>query len=182
MLATLLLAALSVLAAQRRAPLRLLWRTRWLSLVLLFGYAYSLPGESLWPALGGAAPSLEGARQGVFQAARLMVLLLWLDLLVLRQPGHELLAGLYQLMRLFSWLGFDPRRAALRLGLTLRAIETMERGKGNLRSLLKLDSRVDLTQQLPVRIQLRLSPPRFLDLAVPGLLCAALLVAWLAAT
>lgn len=179
MLPILLLAALLALIVQRRAPFRLLWRTRWLLLVLLFGYAYSVPGEPVWQAWGSVAPTWEGGRHGVEQAARLIVLLLWLDMLVLRLPANELLAGLYQLIRAFSWIGLDPRRTALRLGLTLRAIEDMERGRGNLRSLLKLDFQVDVTQQLPQQIHLRLSPLRFVDVAVPGMVFAGLLAAWL---
>jgi energy-coupling factor transport system permease protein len=179
MLPILLLVALLALIVQRRAPLRLLWRTRWLLLVLLLGYAYSLPGEPVWQALGSASPSWEGGRHGVEQAARLIVLLLWLDMLVLCLPANELLAGLYQLMRPLSWIGLDPRRAALRLGLTLRAIEDLERGRGNLRGLLKLDVQADLTQQMPQQIQLRLSPLRFVDVAAPGLVFAGLLGTWL---
>jgi energy-coupling factor transport system permease protein len=175
MLPVLLLLALLVLIMQRRAPLRLVWRTRWLLLVLFFGYAYSLPGEPVWLAWGSAAPTWEGVRHGAEQAARLIVLLLWLDMLVLRLPAQELLAGLYQLLRVFTWLGLDPRRVALRLGLTLRAIEDMERGRGNLRSLLKLDFQVDLPQQ----IHLHLSPLRLVDVAIPTLVFAGLLGAWL---
>lgn len=178
MLSILLLTALLALIAQKRAPLRLVWRTRWLLLVLLFGYAYSLPGEPVWPALGGASPAWEGVRHGALQAARLIILLLWLDMLILRLPAKDLLAGLYQLLRLFSWTGLDPCRAALRLGLTLRAIEAMERGKGNLRGLLKLDFQVELPQQ----IQISLFPPRFVDLASIGLICAGLLGFWLTQT
>lgn len=175
LLPILLMLALSLLLVQRRAPIRLIWRTRWLLLVLLFGYAYSLPGEPLWPALGTASPSWEGGLHGMEQVIRLIVLLLGLDMLVLRLPANELLAGLYQLMRPFSAFGLDPNSAALRVGLTLRAIETMERGRGNLRGLLKLDFQVDLPQQ----IQLRLLPLRFVDVAVPGLLMAAVVAAWL---
>lgn len=175
MLLILLLMALSVLIMQRRTPFRLLWRTRWLLLVLFWGYAYSLPGESVWQAWGSAAPSWEGVRHGAEQAARLIVLLLWLDILVLRLSAHELLAGLYQLIRPVSRIGLDPSRVALRLGLTLRAIEDMERGRGNLRSLLTLDFQADLPQQ----IQLHLSPLRLFDVAVPGLVLAGLLGAWL---
>lgn len=175
MLPMLLFVALGALIAQRRAPLRLLWRTRWLLLMLMFGYAYSFPGESIWPALGNLAPSWEGARYGVEQAARLIVLLLWLDVLVLRLPANELLSGLYQLIRPFSRIGVDPGRVALRLGLTLRAIEHMERGQGNLKRLLKLDLEVDLPEQ----VQLHLRQPRLIDVLIPGFILAWLLTQWL---
>jgi hypothetical protein len=109
------------------------------------------------------------------QAARLTVLLLWLDILVLRLSSEALLAGLLQLIRPFSIIGLDPRRAALRLGLTLRAIEVMERGRGNVRSLLELDYEPDL----PQRIQLNLLPLRAIDLAIPCLLFIGLLSQWM---
>lgn len=175
MLPALLLLALAMLIMVRRMPFRLIWRTRWLLLVLLFGYAYSLPGTPVSTLLAEFSPSWEGLRHGMEQAARLTVLLLWLDILVLRLSSEALLAGLLQLMRPFSIIGLDPRRAALRLGLTLRAIEGMERGRGNVRSLLELDYEPDL----PQRIQLNLLPLRAIDLAIPGLLFIGLLSQWM---
>ncbi len=186
----LLLLAVALLIVQRRAPLRLLWRTRWLLLILLLGYAYSMPGDSVWQALGGFAPTWQGLQHGAGQAVRLIVLLLWLDALVLRLPADELLSGLYQLLQPLllpplSWLGFKPSRIALRLGLTLRAIEEVERGRGNLKRLLTADFSPDFSPgfsssapeaALPHRVQLRLSPLRVIDVAVPaGLLCVMLL-------
>lgn len=175
MLPVLLLLAILALSRQRRIPLRLIWRTRWLLLVLLLGYAYSMPGEPVSQVLGRFSPSWEGVQHGFEQAARLVVLLLGLEVLVLRLSAEALLSGLYQLLRPFSRLGVDPCRAALRLGLTLRAIEGMERGRGNLRNLLQLD----FAPELPQRIQLRLHAWRTLDIAVPGLLCMGLLSQWL---
>jgi len=175
MLAVLLLLAMLALSMQRRMPLRLIWRTRWLLLVLLFGYAYSVPGEPVWQTLGRFSPSWQGGWHGLEQAARLVVLLLWLDVLVLRLSAEVLLAGLYQLLHPFSRFGVDPRRAALRLGLTLRAIEGLERGRGNLRNLLQLDYEPELPQQ----IQLRLHAWRMLDIVVPGLICMGLMSHWL---
>lgn len=175
MLPALLLLAVGMLMMARRMPFRLIWRTRWLLLVLLFGYAYSLPGAPVSPLLAQFSPSWEGVWHGLEQAARLAVLLLWLDILVLRLSSEALLAGLFQLIRPFSIIGLDPRRAALRLGLTLRAIEGMERGRGNLRSLLEPDYEPDL----PQRIQLHLLPLRAIDIAIPGLLCIGLLSQWM---
>lgn len=176
-MAILLILVLPPLMLRQGNPLRLIWRTRWLLLVLLFGYAYSLPGEPLWSALAEYSPSREGFRHGLEQAARLVILLLWLDLLVLRLPAEALLAGLYQLFRPFSRIGLDPQRAALRLGLTLRAIEGLERGKGNLRSLLDADFQVDL----PSQVTLCLTPWRWTDIALPAMLGLGLLAMWLLA-
>ncbi len=170
--------ALLLLIGGKQAPFRLIWRTRWLLLVLLFGYAYSIPGESVWLELGAAAPSWEGLKHGLEQAARLLVLLLWLDLLVLRLSSEALLSGLYQLLQPLALLGADPGSIALRLGLTLRAIEGLERGRGNLRTLLA----ADFTPVLPDRIQISLLPLRSLDWLLPAMLAALLVVNGLVTT
>lgn len=175
MVALLTLAALPLLTVLRRAPVRLMWRARWLLLVLVLGYAYGLPGEPLLPALGDYSPSHAGLLHGSQQALRLLLLLLWLDILVLAQPADRLLEGLYRLAAPFSALGVDSRRAALRLGLTLQAIERLERGRGNLARLLDTDAGDDL----PGSYSIRMHPLRPLDLLVPTALLGALLGLWL---
>jgi len=142
-----------------RQPWRLIWRTRWLLLVLFLGYAYSLPGEPALAWLGSASPTLEGLARGGQQALRLLVLLLWLDVLVLRLPTAALMAGVYTLLRPLAWLGLNVERAALRLGLTLRAIEGLERGRGNLRSIFG----DELGADLPTSVHLDVQPMRLRD-------------------
>lgn len=175
LVALLTLAALPLLAVLRRAPVRLMWRARWLLLVLILGYAYGLPGEPLLPALGDYSPSHAGLLHGSQQALRLLLLLLWLDILVLAQPSDRLLEGLYRLASPFSALGVDSQRAALRLGLTLQAIERLERGRGNLARLLDADAGGDL----PGGFSIRMHPLRPLDLLAPTVLLGALLALWL---
>jgi hypothetical protein len=148
--------------------LKLVYRTRWLLLILLFGYAYSLPGEPLWPALGDASPSWEGLFRGASSAAHLMVLLLWLDVLVLSMSVNDLLSGLFQLLKPIAKMGLDPRTPALRLGLTVCAIKDIERGSRNLAGLLKLDQPVAMPQQFSIHAV----PMRWVDWAVPGMLLA----------
>lgn len=109
-----------------RAPLALVWRTRWLLLVLALAYGYSLPGAALWPFMGTWSPSLPGVHEGLERVIRLVTLLLWLDLLVLRLPVEQLLSGLYALAHPLRLPGCDARRIALRLALTLKAIEALE--------------------------------------------------------
>lgn len=170
-----LLLILALAADTPRHPWRLVWRTRWLLLVLFLGYAYSLPGEPALPWLGAASPTREGLTRGGQQALRLLVLLLWLDVLVLRLPTAALMAGVYTLLRPFTRLGLDVERAALRLGLTLRAIEGLERGRGNLRRLFG----EDLGADLPTFIHLDVQPMRLRDLALPFVTGTLLL--WLSA-
>lgn len=175
MLTLCLLFAVIILIIQRRAPLGLFWRTRWLLLVLTLGYAYGLPGEPLIPLAGNFSPSLEGLLHGGSQALGLLVLLLWLDILVLAQTAEHLLGGLYQLARPFAFLGLDSERIALRLGLTLKAIEGIERGKGNLARLLHWDVGSDL----PERVLIETRSARPIDLLVPVAILAGMVGLWL---
>ena len=175
MLSICLVAALPILHRQRRSPVKLFWRTRWLLLVLVLGYAYSLPGQPLFPLFGDYSPSIEGLLHGARQAMGLMVLLVWLDVLVLAQPTERLLGGLYQLAWPFARLGLDCGRLALRLGLTLKAIEKLERGRGNLMRLLDQND----VSGLPERIQIQTRPPRFIDLLVPAALLSGMVGLWL---
>ena len=102
--------------------LRLLRRTRWLLAVLLLTYAYALPGKALWPR-GWASPSVEGVQQGALRAGRLVLMLAGLALLLAYTSRPRLIYGLYALAKPLTWLGFDRRAFAVRLGLTLDYVE-----------------------------------------------------------
>ncbi len=108
-------------APVRSQLLRLLRRTRWLLAVLLLTYAYTLPGEALWP--GWASPSIEGLVQGALRAGRLALMLAGVAALLAWTPRRRLIYGLYSLARPLAWLGFDRRAFAVRLGLTLDYVE-----------------------------------------------------------
>ncbi len=102
---------------------RLLRRTRWLMAVLLLTYAYVLPGTLLWPALGWASPGVEGLQQGMLRVGRLVLMLAGLAVLLAYTSRPRLIYGLYVLARPLTWLGFDRRAFAVRLGLTLDYVE-----------------------------------------------------------
>jgi energy-coupling factor transporter transmembrane protein EcfT len=177
MLSICLVATFPLLFKWQRSPVRLIWRTRWLLLVLVLGYAYGLPGQPLLGLFGDYSPSLEGTLHGGRQALSLMVLLLWLDLLVLAQSADDLLGGIYQLARPFSYLGLDCGRLALRLGLALKAVEGMERGRGNLMRLLEQEE----DPGLPARVRIQTRPARLFDLLVPAALLTGMVSLWLSA-
>ena len=101
--------------------LRLLRRTRWLMAVLLLTYAYTLPGVALW--LGWASPSIEGLQQGALRVGRLALMLAGLAVLLAYTSRPRLIYGLYVLAWPLTWLGFDRRAFAVRLGLTLEYVE-----------------------------------------------------------
>lgn len=183
----LMLAALAAIALMGRYPMSLIWRTRWLLLVLVLGYGFSVPGESVWDSLGAWAPSWSGLTLGAERAAHLMALLLWLDVLVLSLPPEQMLSGLHALMRPLTILNVDIRRIALRLALTLKAIESLERGsagrhgdvldkhRGNLRRL--FDSEPD--PGVPEWVTLQKHPLQAWDVLVPMLFLAGALGKWL---
>lgn len=128
-----------VLAAaltRMRPAWALMRRARWLFLLMILAYAWSLPGEAILPVAGDISPTREGLYAGLLQAWRLAVLLLLLDALVLRLPANELLSGVHAVLRPFARLGLDPHRTALRLALTLQAMQRPPGWQG-LRALLR---------------------------------------------
>lgn len=171
----LLLLALPLLAGRCRRAGLLIWRTRWLLLVMLLGYAYSLPGVPLMVALGDWSPTHEGIQQGALQVLRLLALLVWLEILVLRLPSAELLCGLYGLLAPLDRLRLNGSRLAIRLAMTLRAIEHLERRQGE-----GLLDGVDASE-LPATISVTLRPARLIDHLLPLTLLAILGPLWLSA-
>lgn len=117
-----------VLASSRRAAWRLLYRSRWLMLVILLTYAYTLPGNPIWPAWGSWSPTQQGLSAGALRVARLGLMLIGLAVLLASTPRARLIYGLYVLLRPVEWLGFDRRAFAVRLGLTLEYIERQPPG------------------------------------------------------
>jgi hypothetical protein len=110
-------------ASVRIQLLELLRRTRWLMAVLLLTYAYALPGSLLWPVLEWASPSAEGLWQGAVRVGRLVLMLAGLAVLQAYTPRPRLIYGLYALAKPLTWIGFDRRAFAVRLGLTLDYVE-----------------------------------------------------------
>lgn len=157
--------------------LRQVWtlmrRARWLLLLMLIMYGYSLPGEALFPGLVQYVPTREGILQGLMQAWRLALLLLLLHILVLRIPIADLLTGIHSILRPLAWAGIDRDRVALRLALTMAAME-QPRGWADVRDLLA--GRVPV-QTGPCAYVLALRPYRLADWVVLGMLTLG--VVWL---
>jgi energy-coupling factor transporter transmembrane protein EcfT len=117
------LATAFLFAPARHEAWRLLRRTRWLMAILLLTYAYTLPGTPLWPSLEWASPTLEGLQQGAFRVVRLALMIAGLAVLLTSTSRARLIYGLYGLARPLTWVGFDRRAFAVRLGLTLEYVE-----------------------------------------------------------
>ena len=127
----------------RRAAWRLLYRSRWLMLVLLLTYAYTLPGKPIWPEWGGWSPTQQGLTAGGVRALRLGLMLIGLAMLLVSTPRLRLIYGLYVLLRPFQCLGFNRRAFAVRLGLTLEYIDRHAPGGSLQQWLAKLKQPID---------------------------------------
>jgi len=118
-------------------PFKMLNRTRWLMLTLLFVYAFNIPGEYVFTwssSILQISPSYEGLHAGLSQALKLSVVILALSLLLLSTTRELLIGGLYIICKSLLRLGFlgikhhlinqVPERFAVRLWLTLHYVET----------------------------------------------------------
>lgn len=152
---------------------RLVWRARWLFLLLGIGYAYSLPGPAAIQAIGHLSPSVPGLWLGATQMLRLLLLLWLLDGLVIAMPEKDLMAGLYGVFSIFRGFGFPVERSTVRLGLTLQA---MEGNIGRRRSLREACAIPEATEG--GRFELEPRPWRLADSLILLAASVALVIAW----
>lgn len=184
MVAILMVLALLAIARLGRRPLHLIWRTRWLLLVLVLGYGFGVPGDAAFSFLGDWAPTWPGLAVGAERALHLVTLLLWLDVLVLSLSSQQMLSGLYVLMQPLAALGVDVGRIALRLALTLKAIECLEQGNGQTPAQVPLRGRGNLRrlfdpvtgELVPEHVVLTHYPIHSHDVWIPVLLFAGFCV------
>lgn len=98
---------------------QLLRKTRWILFTVFVIFAYATPGELLWPGLGAFSPVSEGVLQGALQAARLIMVLAGLAILLTQLTQSQLVAGLYAWLSPLAMLGLPVHRVAVRIALTL---------------------------------------------------------------
>lgn len=132
-----------VFARFRQTAWRLLRRSRWLFLVLLLTYAYTVPGHLLLPLLGGWSPATEGIQQAMLRIFRLALIIVGLAVLLAGTERGRLIYGLYILTRPLQLFGFDRRAFAVRLGLTLESVDMAVPGRQWLEALSHSDSLPD---------------------------------------
>jgi hypothetical protein len=156
----------------------LLRRTRWVLFSVFLIYAYTSPGESLWPHLGVLSPVAEGVEYGLLQLLHLLAVLAGLSILLTLLSQQQLIAGLYTLSRPLSLLGVPRERFAVRLALTLHYAESaMQDTASNWRgSIEQLLAQLPLT---PGYIELQLVPFTRRDGLLTATVSAALLGIWL---
>jgi len=179
---TLLLTGILLVAAvpnRLAASWHLLRRSRWLLLLILLGYAYSLPGMAVFASLGEYSPTWPGLEAGGLQVVRLVLLLLLIDRLVLSLSEGQLLAGLHGLFSGLRRLGVDPERLIVRLALTLRLMEAnLGRKRG------RIDEWMDVVAQIhagPEQLSIPCLPWRGVDRLALVLSIGVVLLVWLRA-
>lgn len=109
---------------------RLLRRSRWLLLTLCAVFIWMTPGTPLL-LLPGA--SREGLHLAIEHGARLLLALASLALVLQALTAVELVAGMHALLSPLRWLGISPDRMAVRLMLTLEAVESIRDETASLR-------------------------------------------------
>lgn len=125
-------AALLGLGLARARSLRLVKRIRVLLLAIVLLFAGFTPGEAVlhdWPRL---SPTREGLQLAAVHAARLLVVVFAVALLLERLSMTRLVAGLYALAQPLRLLGLAPERLAIRLLLVLHYVEASPRGSGRM--------------------------------------------------
>lgn len=102
----------------------LLRRTRWILFSVFLIYAYTSPGDLVWPQLGAFSPVADGIVGGLLQIMRLVTVLAGLSILLTLLSQSQLITGLYTLSRPLRLFGLSRERVAVRLALTLRYAES----------------------------------------------------------
>ena len=109
----------------RQRGARLVWRARWLLLSLIVIFAWGVAGDPLWD--GALAPTVEGCRDALTHAARLLLVLFTVGAFLEAMPLADLLAATHVVLRPARRVGLDADRAVVRLMLVLRYVETLPR-------------------------------------------------------
>lgn len=160
-------------ASVRNRWSRLVWRSRWLLLVLALTYVLSTPGEAV---VAGYWPTWEGLLAGLEQAGRIVAVLGAVGWLLATTPVERLVAGIYGLaLALRGRRAGQGRaeRAAVRLALVLRYAENARGSDWRLLLRDPVDSRLE-----PVVIDLPALRGRDWSLALLALGLAVAFVWW----
>lgn len=155
---------LLALAVSGRHLSLLLRRSRWLLLAMLVMFGWLTPGTPLANIPGA---SLEGLLLAADNVARLLIALATVALLLKALPVPELVTGMRSLMAPLVLFGIPRDRIAVRLALTLNAVESSRNSESHERGCM-VSSLI-----LPA------PTPGMTDLLVSGLAGALVLAGWL---
>jgi len=123
----LLIVALITGGAGLAASLRMILRLRWLFLSILIIYLWFTPGQPLFGSNASRwVPSWEGVSAGTLRVAVLVMLVLAANVLLAITPRQQLVGALVWWCGPLRAMGASPERLALRLSLSLEALEALQ--------------------------------------------------------
>lgn len=105
--------------------LRMLRRMRWLFLSIALVYLLFTPGRllfSTWP----WGPTVEGLSGGAQRIASLMLIVFAVNLLLRTTPRPALISAILWCLMPLSWVGLPRERLAVRIALTLDAVDGVQ--------------------------------------------------------
>lgn len=103
--------------------LRLVRRVRFIVLAIVTLFAGFTPGEAVFVDFPRLSPSREGVLLAWEHAARVLLVVLLVAVLLERLPPTRLIGAIHALMRPFAAIGFPADRVAVRTLLVLRLVE-----------------------------------------------------------
>lgn len=123
--ALLLITHVAFLRAQLAPALRMLRRMRWFFLSIAVVYLLFTPGRLLfatWP----WGPTYAGLAEGGQRIAALVLIVLAVNLLLRTTERGELISAILWCLWPLAWLGLPRERLAIRIALTLEAVEGVQ--------------------------------------------------------
>lgn len=174
--------------------IRVVLRLRYLLLVILLLYGWTLPGDPLIPWAGRWSPAVQGLMAGGMHILALIVLVAGVQVLLISTPRGSLVAALRWWFYPLRLIGLSADRSALRLVLVMEAVprisdlvrDQLERRRTGLRGWGELPgiagdlfeevlADADRMQPGPVQVPV-LQPPAHWQWLIPGLFVVALVL------
>jgi len=106
--------------------MNMLLRLRWLLLSILLVYLWFTPGVPLLAGQGGWVPSQQGLENGLHRVLCLMLLVFAVSLFLQSTSTANMVAALLWLLYPLQWLGVDHQRLAVRIALTMTAVDEIQ--------------------------------------------------------
>lgn len=105
---------------------KLLKRLKWVFILMFLIPALSTPGEHVWLWTHSIKLTYEGLAQGATQVLRIVNMLAALSIVLAHNSAQQFVSGLYVLLQPLTILGFNVKRFAVRLWLTLYYVDQQE--------------------------------------------------------
>lgn len=104
---------------------RMIAKLRWLILSIIIIYLFFTPGDPLLPELLGDAASLQGLVAGSYRVSVLLLMVMAVSVILQSTDKEQLVAALLWIFSPAERLGFSLERLAVRLVLTMEAVDTL---------------------------------------------------------